>query len=300
MKTIKYKYMRTLYLTSMTLLVALAGCNNKEKADAYGNFTSTEIIVSAETSGKVLVKNVNEGDKIAEGELIYVIDTLQNNLKYTELIKRKNSIVSKTSNFSAQIEVFQQQKKSLEADQVRITAMIKDGAATMKQLDDITNQLSIIDKQIQQVSTNFAGVRAEIESIDAQIAQISDIVERSKVKSPINGTVLETYAEKGESISTGKPLFKVADLEEMELKAYFSGNQLPLLKIGNTVKVMIDDGKGGIANYDGTISWISSESEFTPKIIQTREERVNMVYAVKIRVKNDGSLKINMSGEVKL
>jgi len=300
MKTLKYKYMRTLYLTSMTLLVILVGCNNKEKADAYGNFTSTEIIISAETSGKVLVKNVNEGDKIAEGDLIYVIDTLQNNLKHTELIKRKNSIVSKTSNFLAQIDVFQQQKKSLEADQTRITAMIKDGAATMKQLDDITNQLRIIDKQIQHVSTNFASVRAEIESIDAQIAQISDIIERSKVKSPINGTILETYAEKGESILAGKPLFKVADLEEMELKAYFSGNQLPRLKIGNTVKVMVDDGKGGIADYDGTISWISSESEFTPKIIQTREERVNMVYAVKIRVKNDGSLKINMPGEVKL
>lgn len=292
--------MKTVYLTSLALLVTLAGCNNKEKADAYGNFTSTEIIVSAETSGKVLVKNVVEGDKIPEGALIYVIDTLQNKLKRTELTKRRNSIISKTSNFSAQIEVFQQQKKSLEADQTRISAMIKDGAATKKQLDDITNQLSIIDKQIRQVGTNFAGVQAEIESIDAQIDQISDIIERSKVKSPVKGTILETYAEKGESISSGKPLFKIADLEVMELKAYFSGNQLPLLKIGSKVQVMVDNGDGGIANYEGIISWISSESEFTPKIIQTREERINLVYAVKIRVENDGSLKINMPGEVKL
>jgi HlyD family secretion protein len=292
--------MKTVYLTSLALFVTLTGCNNKEKTDAYGNFTSTEIIVSAESSGKVLVKNTEEGDKIGEGDLIYVIDTLQNSLKRTELDKRKNSIISKTSNFSAQIEVFQQQKKSMETDQIRIKAMIQDGAATKKQLDDITNQLSIIDKQIRQVGTNFAGVQAEIESIDAQIAQISDIIERSKVKSPVKGTILETYAEKGESISAGKPLFKVADLDVMELKAYFSGNQLPLLKIGSTVKVMVDNGEGGIANYEGIISWISSESEFTPKIIQTREERINLVYAVKIRVKNDGSLKINMPGEVKL
>jgi HlyD family secretion protein len=292
--------MKAVYIIPLSLIGILTGCSNKEKADAYGNFTSTEVIVSAETSGKVLVKNVEEGDKVAEGDLIYVIDTLQNRLKRLELVKRKNSIISKTSNFSAQIEVFKQQKKSLEEDQTRITAMIKDGAATKKQLDDITNQLSIIDKQIRQVGTNFAGVQADIESIDAQIAQISDIIERSKVKSPAKGTILETYAEKGESIATGKPLFKVADLEEMELKAYFSGNQLPLLKIGNPVKVMVDNGEGGIATLEGKISWISSESEFTPKIIQTREERVNLVYAVKILVKNDGSLKINMPGEVKL
>lgn len=292
--------MKTVYIISIVLIVLLTGCNNNDKADAYGNFTSTEIIISAETPGKILVKNAEEGDKVTEGQLIYIIDTLQNSLKYTELLKRKNSISAKTSNFSAQIEIFEQQKKSLEADQQRISAMIKDGAATKKQLDDLTNQLSVIDKQIHQVGTNFASVKAEIESIDAQISQMEDIINRSKVKSPTKGTVLETYAEKGESVATGKSLFKIADLDEMELKAYFSGNQLPLLKIGSTVKVMVDNGEGGIAHYDGVISWISSESEFTPKIIQTREERVNLVYAVKIRVKNDGMLKINMPGEVKL
>jgi len=301
MITSKTNNMKSINVLFFTALILIFGCKNKkDQIDAYGNFTSTEVLVSSETSGKITDKFINEGDLIKAGEVAYLIDTIQNTLKRDELKARKNSIVAKTTNFSAQVDVLLQQKKSLETDLDRISKMMKDGAATQKQYDDLSNQLEVINKQIDQVKTNFSGISADVKATDSQIAQIEDMISRSAVKSLIPGTILETYAEKGENIAMGKPLFKVANLEEMDLKAYFSGNQLPLLKIGNKAGVLIDDGKSGYKKMEGTISWIASEAEFTPKIIQTREERVNLVYAVKIRVKNDGSLKINMPGEVKL
>jgi HlyD family secretion protein len=301
MITSKTKNMKSINILVLTALMLIFSCKStKDQIDAYGNFTSTEVLVSSETSGKITDKFINEGDLIKTGDIAYLIDTIQNSLKRDELKARKNSTVARTANFSAQVDVLLQQKKSIQTDLERISKMMKDGAATQKQFDDLSNQLEVINKQIDQVKTNYSGIAADVKATDSQIAQIDDLISRSVVKSLISGTILETYAEKGESVAVGKPLFKVANLEEMDLKAYFSGNQLPLLKIGNKAEVLIDDGKGGYKKMEGTISWISSESEFTPKIIQTREERVNLVYAVKIRVKNDGSLKINMPGEVKL
>jgi HlyD family secretion protein len=299
-KTMTIK-MKRINVFVFSLFILVVGCkNNKDQTDAYGNFSATEILVSAETSGRIIDKLIEEGDKIKAGDVTYIIDTIQNSLKRDELIARKNSILAKTSNFNAQVDVLTQQKISLEADLGRFSKMLKDGAATQKQYDDLTNQLEVINKQIGQVKTNFSGISAEVKATEAQIAQINDMISRSVVKSLISGTILETYAEKSENISAGKPLFKIADLEVMDLKAYFSGNQLVSLKTGNKVTVLVDNGKGGFQKMEGIISWISSEAEFTPKIIQTREERVNLVYAVKIRVKNDGTLKINMPGEVKL
>jgi HlyD family secretion protein len=301
MSTSKIKNMKSIHVLIFASFILIGGCkNNKNKSDAYGNFSATEVLISAETSGRITDKLIIEGNLVKSGDISYVVDTIQNRLKRDELKARKNSIRAKTDNFSAQTEVLLQQKKSLQSDLDRITKMFKDGAATQKQIDDLTNQMEVIDKQISQVKSNYAGITAEISATEAQIAQVEDLISRSVVKSPVSGTILQTYAERGESIATGKPLFKVANLEEMELKAYFSGNQLPLLKIGNLVDVLVDAGNGGFRKMEGTISWIASEAEFTPKIIQTREERVNLVYAVKILVKNDGGLKINMPGEVRL
>jgi HlyD family secretion protein len=293
MKTVNYFF--------LGLLALSVGCgNNRNTSDAYGNFTATEILISAESAGKVIGKYIDEGTLLKSNDIAYVIDTVQNSLKKDELVARKRSILAKSSGFTAQIEVLNEQAKSLENDLDRFTKMFKDGASTRKQLDDLTTQLDVVRKQIIQVKTNFASVDADASATNASIAQVEDMIRRSVVTSPTKGTVLETYAEIGESVIPGKPLFKIADLDEMELKAYFSGRQLPLLKIGNKVDVFTDDGNGNIRQSTGIIDWISSEAEFTPKIIQTREERLNLVYAVKVRVKNDGSIKINMPGEVKI
>ena len=178
--------------------------------------------------------------------------------------------------------------------------MLESGAIAEKQLDDLKNKDAVLAKQIDQVKTNFTGIEAEASAIEAAIKQVDELLTRAKVKIPRNGVVVETYAEGGEVVAQGKPLFKMADLGQMKLKAYFSGNQLAQIKIGDQVAVLTDDGKGGLRKYPGVVSWISSEAEFTPKIIQTREERVSLVYAVKIDVANDGFIRINMPGEVKL
>jgi HlyD family secretion protein len=293
--------MKTVRNIFLGLLVVSAGCKNGDKTpDAYGNFTATEILISAESAGKVISKNVDEGTSLQPGAIAYVIDTIQSNLKIDELLARKKSILAKNSGYTAQISVLTEQKRSLENDLNRFTNMFKEGASTQKQIDDLTSQLDIVNKQIEQVKTNFPSVDADVAATTASIAQIKDMINRAVVKSPVKGTVLETYAELGESVSVGKPMFKIADLDVMLLKAYFSGKQLPLLKIGEKVNVLLDDGNGGIRTMPGSVDWISSEAEFTPKIIQTREERLNLVYAVKISVINDGSIKINMPGEVKL
>jgi HlyD family secretion protein len=293
--------MKTVRNIFLGLLVVSAGCKNGDKTpDAYGNFTATEILISAESAGKIISKNVDEGTSLQPGAIAYVVDTIQSNLKIDELLARKKSILAKNSGYTAQISVLTEQKRSLENDLNRFTNMFKEGASTQKQIDDLTSQLDIVNKQIEQVKTNFPSVDADVAATTASIAQIKDMINRAVVKSPVKGTVLETYAELGESVSVGKPLFKIADLDVMLLKAYFSGKQLPLLKIGEKVNVLMDDGNGGIRTLPGSVDWVSSEAEFTPKIIQTREERLNLVYAVKISVKNDGSIKINMPGEVKL
>jgi HlyD family secretion protein len=289
-----------LYLFSGMVIIA-AGCSNRDQqSDAYGNFTATEILISSETAGKVLAKLVTEGEIVDSGITAYIIDTLQNCLKKDELEARKNSVYAKETNLTAQIAVLSEQRSALVNDVDRFRKMFAEGAASQKQIDDLSNSLKIMDKQIDQVKTNYASVEAEITAMEASIAQVEDLIMRSKVKAPSNGTVLETYAETGESVAPGKFLLKLADLRTMELKAYFSGDQLSQIKIGQEVEVLVDNGKGEMRSIHGTISWISPNAEFTPKIIQTHEERVSLVYAVKISVVNDGTIKINMPGEVRI
>ncbi len=285
------------YIFAIALL--LFGCKpNTETSDAYGNFEAETVIISAESSGKILQFNVEKGQTIETNFVAALIDTIQIQLKVLQVDAQKAAVDSKRESISSQIEVLQEQKKTLAVNENRTKRMLKDGASTQKQLDDIQGQMNVIDKQIESTKTQFVAVTKELEVLDAQKSSMTDMFERCLVKSPVSGTILETYAEQGELTAPGKSLFKIADLSELELKVYVSGAQLPDVKIGLEVEVLIDKNETENQMLTGKVSWISSEAEFTPKIIQTKEERVKLVYAIKVLVNNDGTLKIGMPGEV--
>ena len=276
---------------------SLISCKNNDKANGYGNFEAVEITVSAENNGKLNQFSVEEGQTIKKGEIIGVIDTIPLMLKKEQLMVSKNIISSKSSGVLSQINVLKAQLKTAKISQNRIQNLLKENAGTQQQLDAINGQIDVIHQQISSVEIQNAPVINELKSIDVQISQLEDQLQKSLITNPIDGTVLMKYAEPNEITSFGKPLYKIADVSTMQLKVYISEKQLASIKIGQKVTVKIDSNKD-LKNYEGTISWISSEAEFTPKIIQTKEERVNLVYAVKIDVKNDGSLKIGMPAEM--
>jgi len=275
------------------------GCNlNNEVSDACGNFEAETVIVSSESSGKIIQMNVAKGQKTDTGFLSIIIDTTQISLKLNQITAQKKAVISRKEGINAQIDVFREQIKNLEVNKIRIEDMLNDGAATQKQYDDITGQIAVIDKQIANTKTRFTSITRELEVLEAQKALTADMLSRCKVKSPLEGTVLETYAEQGEFVAPGKPLYKMADLETLILKVYISGAQLSEIKTGQEVEVIIDKSATENQTFKGEVKWISPEAEFTPKIIQTKEERVKLVYAVKVNVKNDGTLKIGMPGEI--
>ena len=286
-------------LIILTLSILIFGCQNKvEKSDAFGNFETEVIIVSAESAGKILFFNVEKGEKVEPETISAVIDTIQIKLQLMQIDAKKAAVSSREQSTQSQIEVFNEQKKNLEINKARITKMKKDGAATQKQLDDINGQVNIIDKQILSTKTQFTAISKELEVLDSQTAMLIDQLKRCSIKPPITGVILETYAKQGELTAPGKPLYKMANLDELTLKVYVSGAQLSAVKIGETVEVLIDKNEKENQSLSGKITWISSEAEFTPKIIQTKEERVKLVYAIKVSVKNDGTLKIGMPGEI--
>ena len=297
----------TLYLNKMKhlqlilislLVILLESCtSNGNKADGYGNFEATEITISAEANGKILYLDAEEGSLLEQNKVVGVIDTIQLSLKRDQLLASKNTIYSKSRNVLSQREVLREQLKVAQNDQNRIDNLVKANAATTKQLDDINGQIGIIKEQIKSVETQNSPIINEVKSIEIQIQQIEDQINKSIVQNPLKGTVLVKYAEPNELTAFGKPLYKIADLEHMILRVYISENQLANLNIGQEVSVKIDAGDD-MKSYPGEITWISESSEFTPKIIQTKEERVNLVYAVKVSVKNDGSLKIGMPAEM--
>ncbi len=280
-------------------LVLSACSDGNDLSDAYGNFEATEITISAEATGNLIVFNIEEGQTLKAGEMVGVIDTTQLYLKKEQLEASKKAISTKFNSVIAQINVLKVQKANVEKDQKRIEAMFNSKAATQKQLDDINGSIIVINKQINQIETQNGTIINELKSLDAQIAQVEDLLKKSVIINPVGGTVLNKYAEPYEIAVAGKPLYKIADISIMYLKAYISGGQLPKIEIGQKVKIIIDKDKKGLNSFQGIISWISSQSEFTPKIIQTKDERVNMVYAIKVKVKNDGQLKIGMPGEVR-
>ncbi len=282
----------------LILAITLISCNKgNDKADGYGNFEATEITISAENSGKLVQFTVEEGNILKKGEHIGLIDTIQLNLIKEQLLVSKNTIISKSKGVLSQINVLKAQLKTATVSKNRIENLLKENAATQKQLDDIDGQIDVINQQIRSVEIKNAPVVNELKSVDVQLKQVEDQLQKSIITNPVNGTVLVKYAEPNEITSFGKPLYKIADLSTMQLRVYVSETQLSGVKIGQEVTVKID-GSETMKNFAGSISWIASEAEFTPKIIQTKEERVNLVYAVKVDVINDGSLKIGMPAEM--
>ncbi|OFY62245.1 MAG: hypothetical protein A2Y71_06515 [Bacteroidetes bacterium RBG_13_42_15] len=278
--------------------VLLTACNNKsDQADAYGNFEATEVIVSAETSGRILKFDLTEGTEIEKGSEIALIDTTLFHLQKAEIDAGMKGVRTRISTINAQNDILTQQIDNLRVNIARIENMLKDDAATKKQYDDLSGQVAVLEKQITANNTQKASIAAELSVYESKKATLNEQVTRSIVKSPINGTIIEKYSEAGELTAAGKPLVKIADLSLVKLKVYVSGAQLGRIKIGQDCMVRIDDGEKGYKSFTGTISYISGKAEFTPKIIQTKEERVTLVYAVTIDVMNDGTMKSGMPGE---
>lgn len=278
--------------------VMLAGCKiGAEEADAYGNFEATEVIVSSETSGRILKFDATEGGEIEKGGEITLIDTTLFHLQKAEIDAGMKSVRTRISSINAQNDILNQQITNLGVNIGRIENMLKDDAATKKQYDDLTGQVAVFEKQIAANNTQKASIAAELSVYESKKATLNEQVLRSSVKSPLKGTMIEKYSEAGELTAAGKPLAKIADLSVIKLKVYVSGAQLGNVKIGQDCTVRIDDGKKGYRSFTGSITHISEKAEFTPKIIQTKEERVTLVYAVTIDVKNDGTMKSGMPGE---
>lgn len=291
--------MNTKYLFLILSPYLFLSCENaNHRSDAYGNFEVREITVSSETAGKIISFIAEEGATLDSGMVVAQIDSVPLSLKRKQLDAAKMVVASKTKNVIAQINVLKEQMKNLIREKDRVEKLYKDGAATTKQWDDINGNIQVLNKQIESIEVQNAPVLGELKSVESQIEQLQDQIMRCKVRNPKKGIVLSRFAEPGELAAPGKPLYKLAGMEEMILRVYVSGEQLPKIKVGQTVSVMVDESRTTNKSLTGRVTWISAQSEFTPKIIQTKEERVNLVYAVKIRVVNDGTLKIGMPGEV--
>jgi len=293
--------MKTRHYPFLLAVILLSACSGKnDQPDAWGTFEATEITVSAMANGKLLQFQVEEGEILDSGQVVGFVDTTDMYLKKLQAIDQRNATASREADLHAQIAVQEQNRENVLIEKHRVTKLLNAGAATQKQMDDITASLNLIDRQIAYINTQFGGLKAQISSINQQIAQLEEAIKNAYIVNPINGTVLTKFAEPEEVTVFGKPLYKIADLREMNLRVYVSGVQLPHIIIGNEVEVMYDQDEKTNTKTTGVISWVSPTAEFTPKTIQTKEERVNLVYAVKVRVKNDGSLKIGMPGEIKL
>jgi len=280
------------------LLISLAACSMKEEvSDAYGNFEAIEVLVSAESQGRILVFEPEEGATLEAYQVSVVLDSTQLYLKKIQLESGFSSLGTRIQTLEAQIRASRVQMDNLEREKQRIDKLVEGGAATSKQQDDVYGQIALLEAQIHATESQKSSIYAERKTLEVQIRQVEDQIMKCSVRNPISGVLLTKYKEAGEIAAPGQPLYKVANLDELILRAYVSGNQLSSVAVGKEVRVLYD-GPEGMEESAGVVSWISPRAEFTPKIIQTREERVNLVYALKVKVKNDGSLKIGMPGEV--
>ena len=291
-------------IVSVVCIIFLGACDGgNDKSDAYGNFEAIEIIVSAEGNGKLIEFNIEEGDKIAYGQRVGVIDTMQLYLKKRQLEETIKAVQAKLPDIASQINVLKERLSKARYEQKRLNNLVRSEAAMQKQLDDINAEVSLIEKEI--IATNSSltiqqrGLLAEVKPLEAQIKVIEDLISKSIIKSPVKGTVLTKFAQRGELTSAGRSLYKIADLDTIICRAYIGEPQLSGIKIGQKVTVLIDAPKGDYKSHEGKITWVADKAEFTPKVIQTKDERINLVYAIKIAVKNDGSLKIGMPAEIK-
>jgi len=312
--------MKKIFLASSIIAAMLfVSCNNNgNNFDASGTFEADETIVSSEMPGKIISFNVEEGMNLGKDSIVGAVDATSIDLQQEQVEASINALNQKTSSVTEQVRLLQdqlsvQQTKldNLVHERTRIENLLKADAATGKQLDDINYQIDAVKKEMtvtqqqinvqkNNVATQNRSILSEADPLRKRIAQLEDQAQRANIVNPVNGTVITKYAEAGEITSAGKALYKIADLSELNLRAYVTGVQLPAIKLGQQVKVMIDNGRKEYKEYTGTITWISDKAEFTPKTIQTKEERANLVYAIKVKVKNDGFLKIGMYGEVKL
>lgn len=296
MKTSKF-----LWMGMISLLTACG--NNNGDYDASGIFETTEVIVSAKSNGEIMKFDIEEGQDVTPQMSVGYIDTVQLYLTKEQLLATRNATDSRVLNVKQQLATIRQQIAIQKREQKRFEELVKSNAATQKQLDDINYQIEVLEKQLtataEQINSSNSSLSNQSTGIEAQLAQINDQIKNSIIASPIKGTVLTKYAEAGEYAAPGRALFKVANIEEMKLRAYVTADQLTGIQIGQQVKVYADQGKSDRKEYMGTIAWISDKAEFTPKTIQTRDERANLVYAVKVAVRNDGLIKKGMYGEVK-
>lgn len=292
------------YSSLLVLALAMTACGKGNKAyDASGVFESTEVTISAEGNGKIMSLGIQEGDRLEAGAVVGCIDTVQLFLSKVQLEASRRAVGSGRLNISRQIAALESQIVKQRQELDRFTKLEQTGASNRKQVEDIQAQLDILERQLaaqkeslQNANSNVSG---QADAIEAQIAQLEDRIRKCVITSPVSGTVLAKYSEAGELAVQGRALFKVADLENIRLRAYITADQLTNIKLGQAVKVYADQGTSGRKEYAGTLVWISDKAEFTPKTIQTRDERANLVYAVKIAVKNDGLIKLGMYGEVK-
>ncbi len=296
--------MQKIYVLAGVALM-MAACGGNEKAyDATGTFEATETTVYAEQSGALLSFSVNEGDMIEAGKEVGLIDTTQTWLKIRQLDATKEVYQSQKPDMERQIAATRQQLSKAQQDEQRYRELVADGAAPSKMLDDASSQVKVLQKQldaqISSLSTSTRSLDKQTVAANVQIEQLRDMLRKCHIVTPTKGTVLEKYVERGEFVVIGKPLFKIADTEQMFMRAYVTSAQLQNIRIGQQVKVFADYGDGQKKAYDGTVSWISSRSEFTPKTILTDDERADLVYAVKVAIKSDGYVKIGMYGELKL
>lgn len=292
-------------LNLLLLLLLFSACKNtKEAHDASGTFEAVETIVSAEATGTIKAFNIEEGQTLQAGQPIGYIDSLQLYLKKKQLEAQVSAVLSKKPDIASQTAALREQLRQAEHEYKRTVNLVKADAATPKQLDDARTLVAIIKKQIaaQQSSLdiNSGSITEESAPLRVQIQQLNDQLAKCRILNPVEGTILTKYAEVNEETAAGKPLYKVAALNNIILRAYISGDQLGKIKTNQLVSVLVDDSKDTYKTYPGTIEWISSKAEFTPKTIQTKDERANLVYAIKIRVKNDGYLKIGMYADIKL
>jgi len=283
------------------VVASLFSCDHrKDLSDAYGNFEAEDVIVSAEATGKLIHFSIEEGMSITSGKPIGLIDTTQITLQIKQIDAQIDAVQSKIGSIHAQIATQNQQKENLKVNLNRVEKLLASEVATQQQLDDLEGQMKLIGKQIDASKTQLSSIQKEIKVLEENKNILLFQLSKCKISAPVNGTILEKYIRTGELAVAGKPLFKLADMSSLDLHCYITGDQLSQIIVGNSIKVIIDSGKASKTELEGVVTWISNEAEFTPKIIQTKEERVKLVYAVKVKVKNDGRLKIGMPGEIKI
>lgn len=291
-------------LTALLVSLLLFSCGDGSEAyDATGSFEATEIIVSSQANGRILALDVEEGDQLRAGQAVGQIDSLQLYLQKMGLLSNAEGVRAQQPDIRKQTAAIQEQISTQERERERVKSLLVANAANRKQLDDIESQIEVLRRQLSASTStlekNSQNISAQSSTLEIQVAQLNDQLEKTQIISPIAGTVLNRYAEAGELATMGTPLFKIADTGLLFLRAYVTNDQLAQIKLNDPVAVRVDDGQGDMRSYDGKITWISDKSEFTPKTIQTKNERANLVFALKIAVPNDGFLKIGMYGEVK-